>query len=197
MGCLWWALGTRDAPSSPHVPPGCSTEPRCPPGVGSGVCHRSWPFHTKHPGGKTHNFDTARSRWSRPPFEVLFAGHLQAFLITGSLRGASLPPGFYLPALGGEGASPRRRFVSRLESPPPKLRAREGRSHRQRPSRPPRRSILQRHLATRRLRPAALRPERCVEGERRGENGLWKTQRVLFPMPLLSIPWASPWLSRL
>lgn len=103
---------------------GCSTEPWRPLGAGSGVCHRSRPFHTKHPVGKTHNFYTARSHWSRRPFEVLFAGHLQAFLITGSLRGASLPPSFCLPALGGEGVSLHGQFISRLESPLPNTRAR-------------------------------------------------------------------------
>lgn len=84
----------------------CEALPRpCIPELVSGVCHRARPFHTKHPVGKTHNFYTTQSRWSRRPFEVLFVGHLQAFLITGSLRGASLSPGFCLPGLGGEGGS--------------------------------------------------------------------------------------------
>lgn len=113
MGHLRWSLGTGAAlvattpgcSAVPLHPPGCSAET---PGAGSGVCHRSRPFHTKHPVGKTHNFYTARSRWNRRPFEVLFAGHLQAFLITGSLRGASLPPGFCLPETGwGGGITPR------------------------------------------------------------------------------------------
>lgn len=65
--------------------------------------------------GKTHNFYTTQSRWSRRPFEVLFVGHLQAFLITGSLRGAGLSPGFCLPVPGGEGGTAR--FAFRLESP--------------------------------------------------------------------------------
>lgn len=105
--------------AGPPRPQGCSVEPPRPPGVGSGVCHRSRPFHTKHPVGKTHNFYTARSRWNRRPFEVLFAGHLQAFLITGSLRGASLPPGFCLPEPSGKGGSPLGGSCPPPESPSP------------------------------------------------------------------------------
>lgn len=82
----------------------CSAKPLDPQAVVISVCDRAQPFHTKHPVGKTHNFYTTQSRWSHRPFEVLFVGHLQAFLITGSLQGASLSPGFCLPVLGGEGA---------------------------------------------------------------------------------------------
>lgn len=106
------SLGTRAAPvpTRRYAPPNsctlrCSTKPLHPQGVVIGVCHQPQPFHTKHPVGKTRNFYTTQSRWSRRPFEVLFVGHLQAFLITGSLRGASLSPSFCLPVLGGEGVS--------------------------------------------------------------------------------------------
>lgn len=115
---MWWhwdtcsgLLGTRAAPipTPQNAPPNsctlrCSAKPLHPRAVVIGLCHQAQPFHTKHPVGKTHNFYTTQSRWSRRPFEVLFVGHLQAFLITGSLRGASLSPGFCLPVLGGEGA---------------------------------------------------------------------------------------------
>lgn len=112
VGHLQWPLGTRTVPKpTPQCAPPNSCTPRCsakplhPRAVVIGVCHQAWPFHTKHPVGKTHNFYTTQSRWSRRPFEVLFVGHLQAFLITGSLRGASLWPGFCLAVLGGEGVS--------------------------------------------------------------------------------------------
>lgn len=112
VGLSQWSLGTRTAPTpTPQcAPPNsctlrCSAKPLHPRAVLIGACHRARPFHTKHPVGKTHNFYTTQSRWSRRPFEVLFVGHLQAFLITGSLRGASLSPGFCLLVLGREGVS--------------------------------------------------------------------------------------------
>lgn len=145
--------------------------------------------------GKTHNFYTARSHWSRRPFEVLFAGHLQAFLITGSLRGASLPPSFCLPALGGEGVSLHGQFISRLESPLPNTRAR-ARSQRSVPAlgcpatgilatlgKPLRQSVLQQSLVTWRLQPASwFRAPRVLHGAGITEENCLFAEKVFFPI---------------
>lgn len=173
------------------------------PGAGSGACHRPRPFHTKHPVGNARNFYTARSRWTRRPFEVLFVGRLQAFLIAGSLRRASLPPGFCLLVLAGEGYRPTVGLgpTWRALCPPPAPGlAREGPAWPQDATRvlaalrqPPRQSILRQHLMRRlcRLRLRGRREHRFEE-ELQRKSAFFQTGAFPGTAALRSVPTASP-----